>query len=550
MKRNIFLSLLLIVFVFALQGSSFLKEKNTGTDEMNILFITVEDWNAKAIGTYGNSIVKTPNVDRLAQRGVQFNRAYAQGVVCNPSRASFTTGLRPDATGVYGNPDDCDNYIGWNDPNMAGLLKQNGAHTAQTGKLMHKWRHSFNVINHFDQIEMEKPFVTHDGYVIDMEPDRGPFDGIQKYTHVIPHILDSAPERDWVWVPDEKHDSMLVELQKEKEARLARGEPNTWSLRKPFQQYHAEMIGNVGLEDQYTEDGIVTRLAEEMIGDFARSKKQFFLNVGLYAPHTPLLAPEKYVALYDTADISISEVTRDKDQGVPNIAVRKGNNYDIFNGMYDQFKPIPQRQKEAIAAYYGTSSFIDAQIGRLLNALEENGISENTIVVLIADHGFHLGEHGCWSKFTLFEETIRVPFIVYVPGAKGNGTQSNEIVELVDLLPTFCDLWNIERDNRLEGISFKPLLENPEKEWKKAAFSMAPAPLYGRTVRTKRYRYCEYLTSYEFPNDHSPVAIELYDHQTDPKEQINLAGKEGYEAVEAELREMLYEGWRSALPAE
>jgi arylsulfatase A-like enzyme len=131
-----------------------------------------------------------------------------------------------------------------------------------------------------------------------------------------------------------------------------------------------------------------------------------------------LLAPKPFVDMYDTAQIQISTRTRDKDQGVPDIAVRKGRNYDIFNGYYPQFSPTPERQKLAIQAYYATSSFVDAQIGRLIKSLEDNGLSDNTIVCVVADHGFHLGEHGCWSKFTVFEESNRVPFVLYVPGAK------------------------------------------------------------------------------------------------------------------------------------
>lgn len=518
------------------------------TKKMNILFIGVEDWNADAIGCYGNPLVKTPNVDRLASKGVQFTRAYCQGTVCNPSRASLTTGLRPDATGIYGNPQNFDDYIDGDQPFLAGMLKQLGAYTAQTGKLMHKWRHSYNVINQFDQIEMEKPFAGKSGVVIDQEPARGPFTGLEKYKESITNLLPPIPERNWTWVPDPLHDSILVALEREKMDRLAAGEPDSWPLRRPFQQYHAEMIGDDGFSPEHTEDGIVTRLGIRMIEDFAREKKQFFLSVGLYAPHTPLLVPGQYLQLYDTALIQVSPATRDKDRGVPDIAVRNGNNYDIFNGMYPQFAPTVERQKLAIAATYAISSFIDDQIGLLLQALEDNGIADNTIVILWADHGFHLGEHGCWSKFTLFEQSTRVPLLVYVPGAKGNGTASSAIVELVDLLPTMCELWGIEQDERFEGLSFVPLLEDPGKEWKKAAFTIVPAPLNGRSVRTKNFRYAEYHKSMTLLPEEKPLATELYDLGNDPWEQVNLAGNPDYAGIEQEHRELLYGGWQKALP--
>ena len=523
-------------------------DKTVPTDKMNILFISVEDWNVDAVGCYGNPIIKTPNVDALAEKGIRFDRAYCQGVVCNPSRASVTTGLRPDATGVYGNGDHFDEHAPDDIPFVADILKRKGAHTAQTGKLMHKWKHAYDVIDHFDQIEMEKPFAGADGIVIDQEPDRGPFSGIQKYTEMIPDVVPEIPHRDWVWVPHPVHDSALQAEDSIKKARLAAGEPDSWPLRKPFQQYHAEMLGDVGYGVDHTEDGMVGALGVKMIEDFAKEGKQFFLNVGFYAPHTPLLANQEFLDLYDTADIKISTATRDKDINVPDVAIRFGNNYDVFNGMYPQFEPTPARQKLAIQSHYACGSEIDFHVGKLLKALEDNGIAENTIVILWADHGFHLGEHGCWSKFTVFEQSTRVPLIVYVPGAKGNGKSCDEIVELVDLLPTMCDLWEIEKEESFEGISFVSLLDNPELSWKKAAFCMVPKPLGGRSVRTKRYKYAEYRKSNDLPQDSDPIAIELYDLETDPYEQHNLAGLSEYAEIEKEHKDMLYKGWTSALP--
>jgi len=541
---------LLIVFIMALGAIAIScnKKEPVKPEDMNILFISVEDWNATAVG-YENPLVHTPNVDKLAQQGIRFNRAYCQGVVCNPSRASFTTGLRPDATHVFGNGDHYDIHAPNDLPYIANVLKQKGAHTAQTGKLMHKWKHAFKVLNKFDQVEMEKPFATNENTIIDLEPDRDGFTGITKYNNLIPEIVPNVPERNWTWVPNHFHDSILVHLDEVENAKLAAGEPDSWNLRKAFQQYHAEQLGDAGFLSEHTEDGVLARLGAKMIEDFAKEKKQFFLNVGFYAPHTPLLAPKKYMNLYDTSKIEISQATHDKDINVPNIAIRNGKNYDIFNGMYPQFAPTPDRQKLAIASHWACVSLIDEQIGVLLESLEKNGLADNTIVIVFADHGFHLGEHGCWSKFTLFEQSTRIPLIVYVPGANGNGQECNEIVELVDLLPTMCDLWNIDKDSRYEGISFTPLLENPDKEWKKAAFTIVPNPLNGRSIRTKKYKYAEYTkTKNAKPGSEKPIAIELYDLENDPYEHNNLAGISEYHAVENMHREMLHSGWKSALP--
>jgi arylsulfatase A-like enzyme len=203
---------------------------------------------AEAVGCYGNPIVKTPNLDALGKkRSVMFSSAYCQGAVSNPSRASLVTGLRPETTGVFGNADDTDEFITAEHPNIAKSLKQNGAWTAQTGKLMHKWFHSFNIINHFDQIEMEKPFFNENGVVVDLEPKRGPFKGVTKYKSIIPDFLPAGEMRDWRWVPDKKHDAMLQKLQHQRDSILATGVPSTWEIRAPFQQYHAEMLGDMGI---------------------------------------------------------------------------------------------------------------------------------------------------------------------------------------------------------------------------------------------------------------------------------------------------------------
>ena len=518
------------------------------TSGMNILFIAVEDWNPEAIGCYGNTMVSTPNIDHLAAKGVLFDRAYCQGTLCNPSRASLTTGLRPATLGIYGNGEDFDASYEEGIPYLAGELKQKGAWMAQTGKLMHKWHSAVSVIDQWDQVEMEKPFATSDGRIIDIEPGRGPFRGVQKYVDRMEELVPPIPPRTWTWDPDPFHDSVLVEKYETEQARLAAGEPNTWELRKPFQQYHAEMLGDHGFAEPHTEDGLCTRVAIKMIEDLVREKKQFFLNVGYYAPHTPLHAPKEFVEMYDTSLIGISPVTRDKDRGVPDIAVRNGNNYDIFNGMYPQFAPTPERQKLAIQSYYAASSFIDHQVGLLMKALDDNGIADNTMIILWSDHGFHLGEHGCWSKFTLFEQSTRVALVAYVPGAAGNGRICHELVELVDLLPTMSELWDIPVNEKYEGISFLPLLEDPDREWKKAAYTMVPRPLRGNSVRSKTYRYAEYRENTMNVNEGDPIAIELYDLENDPYEQYNLAGKEHYSRVQAEMKALLHEGWRSALP--
>ncbi|MCG8527140.1 MAG: sulfatase [Opitutales bacterium] len=533
-KITLFLGLLFPLSMWA--GDETLIEKTKG---MNVLFIGVEDWSAEAVGCYGNDIVKTPNVDKLAKKGVQFNRAYCQGPVCNPSRASFGTGLRPDSTLVYGNGDGMDEVIPEGVKFFADILQQNEeAEIVTSGKLVHIWSEAFRFIDGFDQV-----YYTH-AY------DK-PYEGFKgEYASVMTNeeVMEDA-ELVYKFLPDSKVVARLHQKREEREARKAAGEPNTWALRKPFQQLMAEQVGDSGMSPEEMEDGCIALHAKDLIGKFAENDQQFFFSVGFYAPHTPLLAPKKYVDMYDPEEMKLSPVLAENDQGVPMIAKRNGANYDIFNGLYPEYGPTPERQKEAIAAYYACSTYIDDQIGILLEALEENGIADNTVVIFFSDHGFHLGEHGCWSKFTLFEQSTRVPMVVYLPGAKGNGKVCDEIVELVDFAPSIYELWDVKEEHALEGISWLPLLEHPEQEWKKAAYSSIPINGLGRSVRTKRYRYAEWREDEtpDFTKD-NVHAVELYDLESDPWEQKNLAGLEEFVSVESELRELLYKGWQAALP--
>ena len=356
-------------------------------------------------------------------------------------------------------------------------------------------------------------------------------------------------ERDWMYVPDKELDNRLQDLYKEYEETVREGAPLGWPTSRPFQQLMAEQLGNSGYDEDEMKDGQLARCTAEILHEFATEKKQFFLSVGLYAPHTPLLAPKKYIDMYDPEQMPLSLAPREHDKDIPDIALRNGSNYDIFNGDYPEYSATPERQREAIASYYGCSSFIDAQIGLILEALKKEGLDKNTVIVLFSDHGFHLGEHGCWSKFTLFEQSTRVPLIVYVPGAEGNGKVCDEIVELVDVLPTLCDLWELPKSEQFESTSFAPLLENPDQPWKIAAFTTIPLGGLGRSVRTKQFRYSEYRESTALPGgEEEPFARELYNLENDPWEQINLINDERYRDEMKELAQLLKDGWKAGLP--
>jgi arylsulfatase A-like enzyme len=504
------------------------------TSEMNILQIVVEDWSAFSIGAFGNKIVKTPNVDSLAKKGVLFTRAYCQATVCNPSRASFTTGMRPDLTRVYANSEHMDDYVPEGLPFMGKMMGSQGAYTLSYGKLIHGWWQSKRFVNSFDFIDN----VSEE-------------DGFKGETT---SCTDAQKENEltrngFTYVPDKEVDERLKTLMAERKAKRASGHPRNWELLRPFQQLKAEQLGNSGLLDHEMNDGRISRCAAEKLGELAKDKRKFFMTVGLYAPHTSLLAPKKYVDMYDPDDMELSKAPQENDENIPDVALRFGRNYDIFNGDYPEYQATPERQRKAIASYYACASYVDAQIGILLQALEENGLDKNTIVVLFSDHGFHLGEHGRWSKFTLFEQSIRVPMIIYVPGAAANGKTCDEIVELVDIMPTYCDFWNIDKDKNFEGLSIAPLLENPDRQWKKAAFSVIPLGGLGRAVRTKKYKYAEYRETTAKPGSGEPYfARELYDLEADPLEQKNLVDKEEYADIANELSDLLKAGWQAAVP--
>ena len=542
-----YIILIVVVQAFLFAGCS-PKSETPDTTKMNILHIVIEDWSAEAVGCYGNNIVKTPNVDALAKKGMMFTRAYCQATVCNPSRASFTTGTRPDRTNVYANSEKYDDVAPKDLQFITQILKQKeGIHTAQLGKLMHKWHHTKSLINTFDQVEYEKPFAAADGTIIDTEEYRHYYNGQTKFRDLIPSVISPIPARTWTYVPDRDVDARMVRERAIYDSLMAAGVPDSWPLRKPFQQLHAEQVGDDGFAEEHSEDGILARVAAEMIKDYAQNNTQFFLSVGLYAPHTPLLMPKKFLDMYRPEDMPLTPAPHSKDVNVPDIARRNGNNYDIFNGFYPEYAPTEENQKKAIAGYYAASSHVDAQVGVILKALEETGLAENTIVVLFADHGFHLGEHGLWSKFTLFEQSTRVPMVVYVPGMKGEGKACDEIVELVDFVPTLCDLWDIPQHNQFEGTSFAPLLDKPEQEWKKAAFSVQSKPLYARSVRTKRYKYCEYRKD-TYDIEVEPYVSELYDLEKDPWEQKNVVDHPDYAEVVKEHYRMLRDGWKAAKP--
>jgi len=274
-------------------------------------------------------------------------------------------------------------------------------------------------------------------------------------------------------------------------------------------------------------DGNFAKMAIEWL-EKRDAAKPFFLAVGFLRPHMPLVAPAKYFDLYSFDDITLPQEPEDDEADTP-LPARNGAvpGYAISS--------TPEQRRAAIRAYLACVSYVDAQAGRILEALQRLGLTEKTIIVFAADHGWHLGEHKLWHKRSLFEECARVPFLVVAPGAKANGRQTKSLVELLDVFPTLCDLAGVPPPANLQGKSLRPVLDNAAATIHEAAFTQARrgenAEFWGRTVRTAQWRCTEW--------DEGKNGIELYDHDADPQEFTNLAGQPEYAKVLSELRALL-----------
>jgi arylsulfatase A-like enzyme len=496
------------------------------TSKMNILFIVVDDLTTRSVGAYGNPAVRTPNLDRLAQSGVKFTQAYCQSSVCNPSRASFTTGLRPPTTRVWGNTQKMEERVPEWAITIPEHLKSHPIQTIGIGKLFHHNFHANKQSMAFDRIECNQ---LPKGYK-----------GVSK-GYSMPKDTPPNPERSYKWHPNPGIESAIEKAHQESQALMKKAAPGSdeW-LRayKIFQIAQQDRIGDSGQIDERSEDGIKARFAAQIFQEMAAQRQQFFMSLAFTKPHTPLLCPREYLDLYDPEKLTLSPATVDKDREVPPLARR--NDGDRVT------QHLMGTAQETLAAYYACTSFMDAQLGLVLDALEGTGLEKNTVVIYVADHGFQLGEHGLWCKNTLFEQSTRVPLVVRVPRARKNGSECPAFVELVDLFPTVCDLLGTPYPHqRFEGLSLLPLMADLSIAWKKCAFSsVSLGAHFGHAVRSRTHRY----TKWE-KQDGSLVAQELYDIEADPWEQNNLAGSPRHSAKLREMDAMLKAGWKAALPA-
>lgn len=460
-----------------------------GAPRMNVLHIMSDDLRA-CMGCYGHPVVKTPNIDRLAARGVRFELAYCQFPLCNPSRASYMSGLRPDTTKVYENQTHFREVV----PDAVTLPQSflgAGYAVARVGKIYH--------------------------YGVPRQIGTDGLDDPASWEKVINPKGRDIDDVDIIEVLDMGSDGKATTATGKELTNM--GGTLSW-------------LAADGTDNDQT-DGKGAAAAEQLLEECAKGSRPFYLAVGFYRPHTPFVAPKPYYAMYPPDALELPEIPANLNELFPDPALSIQKKAEV--AMSDDLR------RRALQAYYASTTFMDAQVGRLLDALDRLGLADNTVVVFHSDHGYHLGEKNLWQKRSLFEESARVPLIISVPGNKANGQACRRPVEIVSLHNTLTDLCGVSAGPKTEGHSLRPLVEDPAAKWDHPAFTQVTrgdkgSEFMGRSVRTQRWRYTEW--------DEGRAGVELYDVEADPLEMRNLAKDPQHEETVKELQARLRAGGR------
>ena len=479
MKRLLLFSLLLLCTV------------SSAEEKMNVLFIAADDLR-NDLGCYGNTVVKTPNLDRLAKRGLVFDRAYCQQAVCNPSRASLLTGRRLDNLQIW----DLPTHFRDRAPDAVTLpqhFKNNGYFTQNIGKMFHNWIHEIPG----DPASWSVPAVM----------------------HFSSHATD--------------------------EARIEGDLPPS-SAKDPKCECR-------DVPDEAYFDGRVASLAVTAIGELKKKSEPFFLAVGFWKPHSPFNAPKRYWDLYQREDVPMPK-NPEWPVDAPRIAWHNGR--EIRSDK--QREMTPEAIREIRHGYLANISYMDAQIGRVLDELDRQGLTDKTIIVFWSDHGYHLGEHTLWAKTSNFELDARVPLIIAQPGGKASGQKTQSLAELMDLYPTLSEVCGLPKPAGVDGVSLAPILADAAASVRPAALSQHPRPAYykgapeamGYSIRSATHRYTEWRDW----KTGKTLATELYDHLADPDETRNVSLDQDEEAVVKEhakllqaMKPIVQPGWKPVL---
>lgn len=447
-----------------------------GKDRLNVLFLIADDLR-NDLGCYGSSIAITPNIDSLAASGLRFDRAYCQKAVCWPSRNSMLSGLLPENLGKANSK----LTFRASHPDILSLpqlFKDHGYETASFGKILHNGQD--------DPASWSRPHF-----------DPPPFNYGRKENREKHPIINQA-------VPENNQNPL----------------------------YEAADV-----PDEAYEDGMTTQAAIQVLEELAESEKPFFLMVGFHKPHSPFVAPQRDWDLYDPDSIA-DPFPKGPAKGAPEKFVFHPSRYLRSFGGFPDSGPISEQDARTVRhAYLSCVSYIDRLTGEIIKTLEASGQRERTLIVFTSDHGYHLGEHGLWSKHTTYETATRVPLIFSGPGvAKGHSTQG--LVELLDLFPTLAEIAELPLPKHLEGKSFAPTLANPREKARKAAFSeFSRGGARGLSIRSANYRYTEWRSL----KNGELQARELYDHGFDPAETRNVAEETRYAPVITEMAALLKE---------
>ncbi len=471
------------VLGFGLYASCQGAVKNDKIEKPNVLFISIDDLNDWVGGLNGNPQVITPNMDKLFEQGVLFTNAHCSQPVCTASRNSLLSGLHPANSGWYTSTvamEKTYNEVMGDHKMLPQYFKDNGYKTMAVGKIFHQ-----GVSDYKDRTNDFWDEIAPDYKVPKDLKDRGDGYGGTKF------------------YPFPKEGSQIV---------------NHYG--KDFADGHSLCYGALDREDMPG-----GKMFDELIAEWAIEKliedheKPFFLAVGFVRPHVPYTAPKEFFDLYDLEKIKIPDVPDNEMADIPlmgkSIAfgtIKTGDHYAVVN-LSDSY------WKELVYGYLACVSFVDHELGKVMEALESSKYADNTIVVLWSDHGQHLGEKKHWRKQALWEESTRVPLFFKVPGNKANGQKSGETVSLLDIYPTLSELCNLPNAPKLDGNSILPLIKDPYIKWNKPVLSTWYYK--NHSIRSKNWRYIRYRDGSE----------ELYDHQTDPGEHINLAGNQRYAVV-------------------
>ncbi len=508
----------------------------------NILFIAVDDLKP-ILGCYGNTLVKTPNIDRLAKMATVFNSNYCQQAVCGPTRASIMTGKRPDNTGVW----DLKTRMRDVNPDILSLpqhLITQGYSTQGIGKI-------------------------YDNRCVDKQMD-APSWSVPYYNYF------KTEER---YYPKELgvplNGQYQSPLSKELAAKFRKEAQDKGMNEKEIDDYVSKSVKPavecVDVPDNAYNDGANALRAIEILEKLKSEVQPFFFAVGFSKPHLPFVAPKKYWDLYKREDMPVAAF---QEQPKNSVDVAFHNSGEIraytdippllsFTDQKDYGLTLPlDKQKELIHGYYAAISFMDAQVGKVLDKLDAFGLTKNTIIVLWGDHGWHLGDHNLWCKHTNFEQATRTPLIISAPGIVP--TTSDAPSEFVDVFPTICDLAGVNIPETVDGKSLKPLMNKSAQSVKEFSISQYPrsgtkseterqgyasSKVMGYSLRDKRYRYTMWMSndfrSTQPFNADLIVGTELYDYDKDPDETVNVAEDTAYKSVSKDLKAKMLDFFKS-----